>query len=211
MIPIRDENYSRKRPWFRNFLILANIAIFVYMFIFSPGIVVDQFGFIGAKFLDEPMTNLYRFVSYQFIHGGLGHLLGNLWFLYIFGDNVEAKTGHFAFLFFYLFCGVISAIVQIALVPSLHVPLIGASGSIAGVLGAYAIYFPRAKIITWIPLGFVGYTARLPAFFFLFIWFAYQFILGSASSGAHASVTGVAWWAHVGGFVFGLLFGIKFR
>ncbi|MBI4064710.1 MAG: rhomboid family intramembrane serine protease [Elusimicrobia bacterium] len=213
MIPLKDQNPSKKIPWIRNALILVNIAVFFYAFWrTNTELFFENYAFLGSLFLHDPVSRLHTLITYQFLHGGFGHVLGNMWFLMIFGDNVESRLGHLKFLVFYLACGVISCLVQIFLVPQLGVPLVGASGSIAGVLGAYFVFYPKAKIVTWIPMfGFFGYTAKLPAAVFLGIWFLYQFLLGYATPSAYAASGGVAWWAHVGGFVCGLLYALIFR
>lgn len=213
MIPLRDENRSRKTPWVRNAFILLNIFVFLYSFSLGRlGLEAffRKFGFTIDFFGEAPLRNSYSFISYQFLHGSLGHILGNMWYLWIFGDNVESRLGHIKFLFFYLFCGVLSAMVQLIFIPQGTIPLVGASGSIAGVLGAYASLFPKAKIVTWIPIGF-GWFTKLPAWVFLVLWFFYQFLLAAASSSSMANLGGVAFWAHVGGFAVGLLYGLNIR
>jgi membrane associated rhomboid family serine protease len=156
-------------------------------------------------FGEEPSEFLTLFTA-MFLHAGWLHVIGNLLYLYIFGDNVEDVLGHGRFLVFYLLCGLISFLVQILFHPQSMVPNIGASGAIAGVLGAYLILFPRARIITLLPL-FVFFTVvEIPAYFFLGIWFLIQFLSGAAMIGrATATSGGVAWWAHIGGFVSGVL------
>lgn len=214
MIPIKDLSYSRKTPWIRNALILLNILVFgMGLSMGGTGYtaLVEQFGFMAQRFSEDPFGNFYSLISYQFFHGGFGHILGNLWYLWIFGGNVEARMGGFKFLLFYLFSGVFSCMVQVLATPYSNIPLVGASGSIAGVLGAYAAFFPRARIVTWVPFGLFGWTTQIRAFFFLVLWFLYQFLLGYAHYNPYASSGGVAWWAHVGGFVFGILFALNYK
>ncbi len=149
---------------------------------------------------------LFTPLSAMFLHGGWGHLLGNMLYLYIFGNNVEDRLGRGRFLLFYLMCGAFSFLSQVALQPNSMVPNVGASGAIAGVLGAYFLLFPRARILTLVPLFFFFPLVEIPAFFFLGIWFLMQFLSGAATLGrVPALAGGVAWWAHVGGFLAGML------
>ena len=142
----------------------------------------------------------------MFLHGGWLHVLGNMLYLYIFGDNVEDMLGRGKFLLFYLACGVLSFAVQILFQSRSMVPNVGASGAIAGVLGAYFILFPRARVLTLIPLFVFFPLVEIPAFFFLGIWFLIQFLSGAASLGRSSALSGgVAWWAHIGGFVAGIV------
>lgn len=144
----------------------------------------------------------FSFVSFMFLHGGFFHLLGNMWSLYIFGDNVEDRLGPVKYLVFYLLCGVLSGLSHLFLNLYSQVPTVGASGAIAGVMGAYFILYPRSRILTLIPILFIPYFVEIPAFVFLGIWFLIQFM---SAAGPHAQSAGVAWWAHIGGFVFGIL------
>ena len=139
----------------------------------------------------------------MFLHGGFWHLLGNMWSLYIFGDNVEDRLGPLRYLLFYLLCGFLSGISHLFINWHSQVPTIGASGAIAGVMGAYLLIFPRAKVLTLIPVFFIPYFVNIPAFLFLGFWFLIQFISAAGSSG---QAGGVAWWAHIGGFLFGMIF-----
>ena len=139
----------------------------------------------------------------MFLHGGIWHLIGNMWSLYIFGDNVEDRLGHVRYLVFYIICGFGSGVSHLLLNLNSNVPTIGASGAIAGVMGAYFILHAGAKILTLIPIFFIPYFLEIPAAFFLGIWFILQFI---NAAGSHGQVSGVAWWAHIGGFVFGIIF-----
>jgi hypothetical protein len=137
----------------------------------------------------------------MFLHGGFWHILGNMWFLYIFGDNVEDRLGPFRYFVFYLLCGLVSGLSQLIFNFHSNVPTIGASGAIAGVMGAYLILHPHSKILTLIPIIFIPWFIEIPAFFFLGFWFFLQFI---NAAGSHGHVSGIAWWAHIGGFVFGM-------
>lgn len=214
MIPIRDEIRSRKIAWVRNLLIISNILAFLYMFSLGSGVefFVKSYAFFPKDFLTDPFKNFTGAFTYQFLHGGLLHLIGNLWYLWIFGDNVEGRMGSLQFLIFYLLAGFASCLTQTLVFPSNNIPLVGASGSIAGVLGAYTLLFPTARVVTWVPIfGLIGATVRVPALVFLLFWFIYQFLLGSSTSAQAANMGGVAWWAHVGGYVFGLLYILNFR
>jgi hypothetical protein len=157
----------------------------------------------GSHRYSVPQVVLPFFTS-MFLHGGWAHVLGNMWFLYIFGDNVEDYLGHFKYLVFYLMSGLIAMATQVAIYPHSNVPTIGASGAIAGVLGAYLVLYPRARVLTW----FFVFIVYIPAWFVLGEWFVMQFLYGTASlSAAQAGrdLGGVAFWAHVGGFVAGML------
>jgi membrane associated rhomboid family serine protease len=148
---------------------------------------------------------LRTFVTCMFLHAGLMHLLGNLLYLWIFGDNVEDRLGHVRFLLFYLLCGVGASVAHIAFNPNSPVPVVGASGAIAGVLGAYLLAFPRASVDTLVVLGIFITILRLPAFIVLGFWFVLQYLGGLQSMRMANMAGGVAWWAHVGGFVLGML------
>jgi hypothetical protein len=139
----------------------------------------------------------------MFLHGGFMHLIGNMWSLYIFGDNVEDRLGPARYIAFYLLCGLASGMTHLLFNTHSNIPTIGASGAIAGVMGAYFILYPRSRILTLIPIIFIPWFVEIPAFFFLGIWFVLQFLNAAGSSG---QAGGIAWWAHIGGFVFGVLF-----
>ena len=204
----------RRYPVMRNFIILANIAVFLYLLWQGESVImafIDKYAFLGSKLAENPVGNSYTFITYQFIHGGVGHILGNMWYLFVFAPHVESKLGMGRFLFFYLFSGMISCMVQAVAVPAHSIPLVGASGSVAGVLGFYAAMFPGAKILTWVPIGLFGWFVKIPAIAFLLFWFFFQFLLAYLSQTSGVVAGGVAWWAHLGGFVFGLLFGLSIR
>jgi membrane associated rhomboid family serine protease len=144
-------------------------------------------------------------VTAMFLHAGWMHMLGNMLYLYIFGDNVEDTLGHGAYLLFYILCGAASFAVQVFFQPASGVPNLGASGAIAGVLGAYFVLFPRARVVTLLPLFVIFTVVEIPAVVFLGLWFLIQFLSGAASLGRSSAAGGVAWWAHIGGFVAGVL------
>ena len=212
MIPLRDTVPAKTYPVVNNVIIGINVAIFLYQL--TQGAGLDRFiyiyGLVPARYsvpqIGDYFTvpqQLFSFLSFMFLHGGFWHLLGNMWSLYIFGDNVEDRLGHLHYLLFYLICGIASGLSHMLLNMNSNVPTIGASGAIAGVMGAYFILHPRARILTLIPIFFIPYFLEIPAFFFLGIWFVLQFI---NAAGSHAQMGGVAWWAHIGGFVFGIIF-----
>ena len=153
---------------------------------------------------ESPFSPWFTLLTCTFLHGGWMHFLGNMWFLHIFGDNVEARFGHSKYLVFYLACGVASSAAHLAANASSTMPTIGASGAIAGVMGAYLWLYPRATVLTLVPIVFFVQIMVIPAPVFLVIWFAMQFFQGAFSITAHES-GGVAWWAHVGGFAAGFL------
>ncbi|MGB8699869.1 MAG: rhomboid family intramembrane serine protease [Thermosynechococcaceae cyanobacterium] len=221
MVPLRDDNPTRIFPVVTYAIIALNIAAFVYEL--SLGDRLEAFFRVWAVvprdltayWLGQP-TGLpfpawITLITSQFLHGGLLHIAGNMLFMWIFGNNVEDKLGHFRFLFFYLACGTLAGLTQWFFSMSSVVPSLGASGAIAGVMGAYILRFPRAEILTLIPLGFFMWTARIPAFFFLGFWFVQQAFYGVASLNVPTNVGmqggGIAYWAHAGGFVFGALLG----
>lgn len=212
MIPIRDTIKSKTVPYV-NYLIIGTCG-FVFLYEISLG---DQIGpFFRAMAVTPKAVSASLFhgriaaapaltlVSSMFLHGGWMHLLGNMLYLYIFGDNVEDRIGHGPYLLFYLLCGVCAALSEVYFQQDSTAPLIGASGAIAGVLGAYFLLYPRAKILTLVPLFVFFPVFEIPAFFFLGFWFLMQFLQGALSSSAEGAASGgIAWWAHAGGFVAG--------
>jgi membrane associated rhomboid family serine protease len=212
MIPLRDTIQSRNYPLVNTLIIGVNSGLFLLElgqgrgfneFIFTYGLVPARYSVpeIGAYF--SASQQVVALFSFMFLHGGFWHLLGNMWSLYIFGDNVEDRLGPFRYLVFYLVCGIASGLFHLFIHWHSRVPTIGASGAIAGVMGAYFILYPKSRILTLIPIFFLPYLVEVPAYFFLAIWFLIQFI-SAASSPAQAA--GIAWWAHIGGFLFGLIF-----
>lgn len=191
-------------------LIVINVAVFIYEFSLGHRVqgFIAQNGLIpasitsGGDLADIPFRP-QALITSLFLHGGWFHVGGNMLYLWIFGDNVEDRLGRFRFLFFYLMCGVAASFAHILANPASTVPTIGASGAIAGVLGAYFLLYPRSRVLTLVPLGFYLQVIQLPAFLFLGFWFLMQFIVGAVSLGASGGGGGVAWWAHVGGFVAG--------
>jgi membrane associated rhomboid family serine protease len=210
MLPIKDTIRARSFPIINWVLIISNAIIFWYETRLGPqelDAFIDTFGLIPA-YLEwtEPIT-WYPLLSHMFLHGGWLHLLSNLWMLFIFGDNVEDRLGSYRFLVFYLIGGILAGLVQSFISLNPFIPSIGASGAIAAVLGAYILFYPRAKVITIIPIFFIPWFIELPALIFLGIWFVSQLYSGllSLAPGAGVEWGGVAWWAHIGGFVAGLI------
>jgi membrane associated rhomboid family serine protease len=199
VIPLRDVIPSRTTPVVTVSLIVANVAVFLYELTLGRGVeeFTRVFGLVPADF-----SWLTVFTS-MFLHGGLFHVGGNMLYLWIFGDNVEDRMGHGRFLAFYVLCGTAAALTQAFTSPDSTVPMVGASGAIAGVMGAYFVLYPRSRIVTLIPLFFFFQIVEIPAIFFLGIWFVMQFLSGVGSIAASAT-GGVAFWAHIGGFVAGV-------
>ena len=184
-------------------LIVVNILIFLYEFILPPdyrNLFILQHGLVPDRF---HLANLF---TSMFLHGGWMHVLGNMWFLWIFGDNIEDALGRWLYLLFYLGCGVAAAVTQVMLSPYSRVPIVGASGAIAGVMGAYLVKYPRSRILTLIFIFFFITTAEVPAVIMLAYWFLIQLFSGVGSIGySNLSQGGVAWFAHVGGFLTGVI------
>ena len=214
MIPIRDTIPSRSIAWVTRALLVANVVAFALelrrgsgleSFVYRYGVVPSHW-IISAPsdFLDWPQLFL-TLITAQFLHGGFFHLGANMLYLWIFGDNVEDRLGHVRFLCLYLGGGVAASVAHILLSSTSRVPMIGASGAIAGVLGAYLLLFPAAKIVTLVPFGFFMQVMEVPAFLFLGLWFLLQWFQGLMAIGQVADVGGVAFFAHVGGFISGIL------
>ncbi len=203
MIPLRDSQRSNSTPVITIGLIVVNVLAFLYQTSldrFSLNHVIMEYGVVPSR------LQLTSLVTSMFLHGGWMHLIGNMWFLWIYGDNVEDILGHAKYLIFYLACGVAAALAHVALNGDSRVPTIGASGAIAGVMGAYMVKFPRARIITLIFLFVFVTTIEIPAYVILLYWFVIQIFSGVGSIGySQISQGGVAWFAHVGGFVTGII------
>jgi membrane associated rhomboid family serine protease len=213
MIPLYDENPTRTKPIVVWGLILANVLIFGYELYLNQGSPPEIFNnFLDAwaikpqQLFAQPVDESITLVSSQFLHGGILHLLGNVWFLWIFGNNVEEQLGHIRFLCFYLVCGIVAGLAQAAVGPDSTIAILGASGAIAGVMGAYVVRFPRAKIVTLIPIVIFLTTVRIPAIFFLGYWIALQVLFAFM---AEVGQPGVAYLAHISGFFVGAFY-LKF-
>jgi membrane associated rhomboid family serine protease len=214
MVPLKDENPISITPVVTYALIVINILVFIYQL--SLGRQINSFfqlyavipeeltasfrGFI----LNQSVPEILTLITSQFLHGSLQHVGFNMLFLWIFGNNIEEALGHLKFLFFYLLCGVLAALAQWFFTMNSPIPSLGASGAIAGVMGAYIIKFPQARVLTLVPIGFFLTTFRIPAFYFLGFWFVMQAFNSLGSIGAINS-GGVAYWAHAGGFVAGVI------
>ena len=206
MFPLRDTVQARSLPLMNWTLIAVNVLVF-FMFLTGPHAEfwIERYALIPAQ-LFVNSTAWLTILTSMFLHGGLLHLLGNMWALYIFGDNVEDRMGPVRFLIFYLLCGAAAALVHVLMNPGSMIPTVGASGAISGVMGAYLVLFPFARVITLVPLFFFPYFFEIPAIFFIGVWFAGQLVSAFMTSAlAPPDVGGVAWWAHVGGFVAGMV------
>ena len=210
VMPLRDVQERHSFPVVNLALIAINIAVFLYQL--SLGSRLEGFirsaAFVPAAYFapGNAVADARSVFASMFLHGGWMHLGGNMLYLYIFGDNVEDRVGHLRYLLFYLACGWAATLLHGVLNTQSAVPTIGASGAISGVLGAYMLLFPKARVLTLIPLGFYVQLRELPALFVLGLWFVMQFLSGVVSIGVHAEqAAGVAWWAHIGGFVAGMI------
>ena len=210
MIPLRDVVPTRTTPYVTVTLIALNVLVFLYEL--SLGDAVQEFsqyfGLVPAAFSWAAV-----FTS-MFVHGGILHVAGNMLYLWIFGDNVEDRMGHGRFLAFYLLCGIAAALGQTLTVPHSQIPMVGASGAVAGVMGAYFVLYPHSRIVTLLPIFIFWQIIEVPAIFFLGVWFLMQFLSGvgsiaTATGGEPAG--GVAFWAHVAGFAAGLIGVFIFR
>ena len=222
MVPLRDNNPVKITPYVTYGLIAANLFVFLYELSLSPRDLESFFytwavvpvqltaSFSGFP-VNQPFPEWLTLFSSQFLHGGFLHIAGNMLFLWIFGNNVEDRLGHVKYLVFYLACGALAALTQWFFSSGSNVPSLGASGAIAGIMGAYILRFPQAEILTLIPLGFFFWTVRVPAFFFLGFWFVQQALYGFVSLDTRMNIGmeggGIAYWAHAGGFVFGAILG----
>ena len=209
MIPLRDVIPTRTTPHVTITLVVVNVLVFLYQlslgeaanqFVFEYGLVPAYFAWVNV-------------LTSMFLHGGLMHAGGNMLYLWIFGDNVEDRMGHGRFLVFYLLCGVAAALAQTMINPNSAIPMVGASGAIAGVMGAYFVLHPHSRIVTLLPLGFFTQIVEIPAIFYLGFWFLLQFLsgLGSLADSGARSGGGVAFWAHIAGFAAGLVGVFLFR
>ena len=220
MVPLNDDNPTRITPYITYIFITVNVLVFIHeMSLNQPqlnsffqlyALVPEELtaSFNGVS-VNQPVPEWLTLISSQFLHGGFMHVAGNMLFLWVFGNNIEDRLGHFKYVIFYITCGILAALAQWFFSMQSGVPSLGASGAIAGVMGAYIIRFPRARILTLVPLGFFITTIRIPAVFFLGFWFVQQAISGVTSLGATSDIDtgGIAYWAHAGGFVFGVLLG----
>ncbi len=212
MIPLRNTTPTRNYPIVNTTIIGINVVVyFIQLFqSFEIDKIIYIYGLVPARYSVPQIAQyfttgqqVFSLVSFMFLHGGFWHILGNMWSLHIFGDNVEDHLGPIRYALFYLLCGIASGLSHMMLNLHSNLPTIGASGAIAGVMGAYFLLHPRSKILTLIPIFFIPYFINIPAFVFLGLWFLLQFINAAGSQGLGG---GIAWWAHIGGFIFGMLF-----
>jgi len=216
MIPLRDVNPSRGTPYVNYAIIAACILFFLYeiqlgaqqleRFLLEYGLVPAKIShpelFQNASLMDRYLP----FLTSMFLHGGWLHLIGNMWVLYIFGDNIESRLGHGRYFVFYILCGLLAASIQLFSNFNSRVPTIGASGAIAGVMGSYFVLYPRARVLALIPIFFFFTLMEVPAYVFLGFWFILQFFSGTfALMDTTERVGGIAWWAHIGGFIGGIV------
>ena len=205
MFPLHDDNPTQDTSIIVYTLILVNVLIFGYQaslanFQFAEWI--GHWGLVPKELINNPAKEAIALISSQFLHGNIFHLVGNMWFLYLFGNNIEDQLGHWKFLFFYLLCGIVAALAQVATSPMSVVPMVGASGAISGVMGAYLVRFPRARILSLVFLGFFITAIPIPSVIFLGIWIAGQTVYAAM---ANPNLPGVAYLAHIGGFVIGAI------
>ncbi len=222
MVPLSDDNPTEITPFITYGLIAANIWVFFHETSLTPqqltlffkhyAIVPQELtaSFNGYN-TNQPIPEWMTLITSQFLHGGFLHIAGNMLFLWVFGNNIEEQLGHFKYLFFYLACGILAGLSQWFFAPYSSIPSLGASGAIAGVMGAYIIRFPQARVLTLIPIGFFITTVRIPSVFFLGFWFLQQALYGFASLNTPSNIGmeggGIAYWAHAGGFIFGFILG----
>lgn len=214
MLPLKDNNPTETFPFITVSIIILNIAIYIYQL--SLGHDYERFiflmGAIPNKIINNsdviPMISLPAFLtiySSMFLHGSLLHIIGNMLYLWIFGNNIEDVLGHIRFIFFYLICGSMAAFAHILTDIDSKIPMIGASGAVSGVLGAYILLYPRAKVLTLVMIGFFVRVVKIPAVFLLGFWILIQFLFGMTSLTVRDSSGGVAWFAHIGGFITGFI------
>jgi len=214
MIPLHDTIPRRSSPFVTWIIIFINLLFFMIelslpepllrKLIFYLGIVPARYTYPGWP---EEGLSYWPFLTNMFLHGGWLHFVGNMWTLWIFGDNVEDRLGHLRYAFFYITCGIVASLTHIVFNAHSIVPVIGASGAIAGVMGAYFVMFPYSRVITLVPIFFFPWIIEVPAVLFLGFWFLSQFFSGTLAIIAPEAGGGIAWWAHVGGFVTGVIMG----
>ena len=212
MIPLKDDNPTRIFPIVTIGIIAANILVFTYQLSLGAG--YEKFIFTYGAFPYEithsvdigppvQMPVFFTVYSSMFMHGGFMHIIGNMLYLWIFGNNIEDSMGHIRFIFFYLICGTVASLTHIFLAPNSKIPMVGASGAVSGILGAYLLLFPHARILTLVTFGFFIKMIKIPAMVVLGFWIVLQFLNSTVASGSEGG--GVAWFAHIGGFFAGLI------
>lgn len=217
MFPIKDTVPRRTYPLMTLFIITANAFVFFFVLSMPPhyqDAFIELFGLVPARYshplwavvMGFPLDGYWPFLTNMFLHSGWLHFIGNMWMLYLFGDNVEDRLGRLRFLLFYLAAGLAANVIHFLVYHDSTLPVVGASGAIAGVMAAYLRLFPRARIITLVPVLFFPFFFEVPAVLFMGIWFATQLLSGAASLAIMDAGGGIAWWAHIGGFALGFLF-----
>ncbi|HVN91555.1 MAG TPA: rhomboid family intramembrane serine protease [Candidatus Binataceae bacterium] len=208
MIPLRDSEAEHRLTPVNSLLIVANVAVFAIEIRLGPHAVrvFERFAMVPASIAREQSAALITLITALFLHAGFAHIAGNMLYLFIFGPAIEERMGRRRYLVFYLLAGIIAGLAMVAMGPESRIPVVGASGAIAGVLGAYLALFPGGRITAVVPFLFFIRVLEIPAIFFLIVWFALQLYSGIAS-GSGPLIGGIAWWAHVGGFLFGLALG----
>ncbi len=215
MIPIRDSITARHVPIATWTLIALNLFFF-FRELSLPGQAFEQmiylFGIVPARYTHPGWAaaagypqSFLPFLTMMFLHEGWLHVLGNMWVLWIFGDNVEDRMGPVRFVLFYVLCGLAAGVIHVVTNSGSRIPAIGASGAIAGVMAAYFVLYPRARILTMFPIVFWPVFFHVPAWVYLGFWFLVQFFSGTAAIGSRSPASGIAWWAHIGGFATGIL------
>ncbi len=217
MIPLKDNIPSKKIPFVNYILIFLNVVVFALELKAGPALnsMIEKYAFYAKDFyylitgVNQSLDPIIRIFTSMFMHGGFSHIIGNMLYLYIFGDNVEDRLGHFVYLLLYLVFGVFAVLMQFFFDPLSNLPMLGASGAVSGVMGAYFIFYPRARVITLVPIFIFIQIIEIPALFFLFFWFFMQFFYGTLS--IYTGAMGVAWWAHIGGFLAGFIVAVIHR
>ncbi len=212
MIPLRDAIRSKNFPAVNFIVIGLNIVVFIWQLAQGPNLreALYLYGMVPLRYSDPELSAHFTwfqqylpFLSSMFLHGGFLHIIGNMWFLYIFGDNIEDRLGHVRYLIFYLLCGVAAGLVHLFTNWNSNIPTIGASGAISGVMGAYLLLYPQSRVLTLIPIFFFFQFIEIPAFIFLGYWLLIQLFSASLTP---RNIGGIAFWAHIGGFIAGLIF-----
>ena len=206
MFPLKDDNPTQTKPFVTLTLIITCIFIFLYQFFLTNSeniFIINNFGMRPKElFFNKDISSYFTLFSSMFLHGGFMHLIGNMLFLWIYGNNIEDAMGHIKFLLFYITCGLSAAILQAFVTPNSDIPMIGASGAVSGILSAYLLLYPKARVSTLIFIFFFITVIRIPAGILILIWFATQLINASLTD---PNIPGVAWFAHLGGFFMGVL------
>jgi membrane associated rhomboid family serine protease len=217
VIPLRDNIPSKSFPLVNWFLIIINLVIFLFevfflnhqqaeAWIYKYGLIPDQIRFNGISSLtDLRVTVLRPFFTNMFLHGGWGHVIANMWILFIFGDNVEDRMGKVGYFLFYILCGFLASLTHFILHRHSVIPAIGASGAISGVMAAYMFMFPKSSILSFVPIFIIPFFFPIPAIIYIGIWFIIQLLSGASTLMLSSNATGIAFWAHIGGFLGGLL------